>query len=137
MPVFGVEYAEQPNEFARRFFRAYFARLKPDTILVLDDLHDADTPEFRGVLSVMFRELPDTVRCICASRTLPREELSDLVLRGQMAVVDRSALEFSTAEARDLVQLRSKNASVDVEAARGWAIGLVLLADHGSTVGPG
>ncbi|MEI8699202.1 hypothetical protein [Mesorhizobium sp. ISC15] len=136
MPVFGVEYAEQPNEFARRFFRAYFARLKPDTILVLDDLHDADTPEFRGVLSVMFRELPDTVRCICASRTLPREELSDLVLRGQMAVVDRSALEFSTAEARDLVQLRSKNASVDVEAARGWAIGLVLLADHGSTVGP-
>ncbi|MCV3205202.1 hypothetical protein OHD62_08475 [Mesorhizobium sp. YC-39] len=136
MPVFGVEYAEQPKEFARRFFRAYFARLKPGTVLVLDDLHDADTPEFRGVLSVMFRELPDTVRCICASRTLPREELGDLVLRGQMAVVDRSALEFSTAEARDLVQLRSKNVSVDVEAARGWAIGLVLLADHGSTVGP-
>nr|WP_029355146.1 AAA family ATPase [Mesorhizobium ciceri] len=91
MPVFGVEYAEQPKEFARRFFRAYFARLKPGTILVLDDLHDADTPEFRAVLSVMFRELPDTVRCICVSRTLPQEELGDLVLKGQMAVIDRWA----------------------------------------------
>ncbi|WP_292671203.1 hypothetical protein, partial [Mesorhizobium sp.] len=136
MPVFGVEYAEQPKEFARRFFRAYFARLKPGTILVLDDLHDADTPEFRALLSVMFRELPDTVRCICVSRTLPQEELGDLVLRGQMAVIDRWALEFSTSEARDLIKLRSKNVSVDVEAARGWAIGLVLLADHGPAVGP-
>lgn len=138
MPVFGVEYAEQPKEFARRFFRAYFARLKPGTILVLDDLHDADTPEFRTVLSVMFRELPDTVRCICVSRTLPQGELGDLVLRGQMAVVDRSALEFSTSEARDFIELRSRNAAaaVDVESARGWAIGLVFLADHGSAVGP-
>ncbi|AZN98379.1 hypothetical protein EJ066_15075 [Mesorhizobium sp. M9A.F.Ca.ET.002.03.1.2] len=138
MPVFGVEYAEQPKEFARRFFRAYFARLKAGTILVLDDLHDADTHEFRTVLSVMFRELPDTIRCVCVSRTLPQEELGDLVLKGQMAVIDRSALEFSTSEARDFVKLRSNNgaASVHVEAARGWAIGLVLLADHGSAVGP-
>ncbi|RWN62554.1 hypothetical protein [Mesorhizobium sp.] len=138
MPVFGVEYAEQPKEFARRFFRAYFARLRPGTILVLDDLQDADTPEFRAVLSVMFRELPDTVRCICISRTLPHNELGDLVLKGQVAVVDRWALEFSTSEARDFVKLRSRNGAVpvDVEAARGWAIGLVLLADHGSAVGP-
>lgn len=137
MPIFGVEYAEQPKEFARQFFRAYFARLKPGTIVVLDDLHDADTAEFRAMLSVMFRELPDTVRCICVSRTLPQEELGDLVIKGQLAVVDRSALEFSTAEARDLVRLRSKDAvSVDVDSARGWAVGLLLLADHGSTVGP-
>src|SRR5687768_16230146 len=39
IPVFGVEYAENPGEFARRFFRAYFARLKPGTVLVFDDLH--------------------------------------------------------------------------------------------------
>ncbi|QPB18872.1 hypothetical protein [Rhizobium sp. 007] len=138
MPVFGVEYAEQPKEFARRFFRDYFARLKPGTILVLDDLHDVDTPEFRTILSVMFRELPDTVRCICASRTLPCEELGELTIKGQMQVVDRSALEFSIAEARDLVKLRSKDAAawIDVEAARGWAVGLVLLADRGSTFGP-
>ncbi|RWO17525.1 hypothetical protein [Mesorhizobium sp.] len=28
LPVFGVEYVEQPKEFARRFFRAYFARFE-------------------------------------------------------------------------------------------------------------
>lgn len=134
MPVFGVEYAEQPREFSRRFFRTFFARLKPGTVLVLDDLHDADTPEFRAMLSVMFQELPDTVRCVCGSRTLPQQELGDLVLKSQMAVVDRSVLEFSTPEARDLVQLRSKNTaiSVDIASAQGWAIGLVLLADQNS-----
>src|SRR5262249_47557271 len=70
LPVFAVEYAEQPQEFARLFFRAYFARLDPRTTLVLDDLHYADTAEFRAVLAVMLRELPDPLRLICLSRTL-------------------------------------------------------------------
>src|SRR5688572_19943434 len=34
LPVFGAEYAEQPKAFARRFFRAYFAQLKPGTLIV-------------------------------------------------------------------------------------------------------
>jgi len=138
MPVFGVEYAEQPKQFARLFFRAYFAQLKPNTILVLDDIHCADTPDFRSILAVMLRELPDTLRCACLSRTLPQEELSDLALRGQLAVIDQSALEFSDKEARSLVKLRMKRAaaSMDVTPARGWAVGLVLLAERGTSVRP-
>jgi LuxR family transcriptional regulator, maltose regulon positive regulatory protein len=137
MPVFGAEYAEQPREFARRFFRAYFAQLKPGAILVLDDLHYADTPDFRSILAMMFRELPHTIRCVCLSRTLPKEELNDLALSGQLTVVDQSALEFSHAEARGLVKLRLKHAvaSIDVAAARGWALGLVLLAERSPVAG--
>lgn len=133
MPVFGVEYAEQPKEFARRFFRAYFSQLKPGTILVLDDLHHADTADFRGILAVMLRELPAGLRCACLSRTLPQEELGDLALSGQLTVIDQSALEFSEPEARNLVKLRLKRAaaSIDVGLARGWAVGLVLLAERG------
>lgn len=133
MPVFGPEYAEQPREFARRFFRAYFARLKPKTILVLDDLHYADTPAFRTMLAVMLNELPPGLRCILLSRTLPQEELGDLALRGQLTIIDQSALEFSEPEARSLVKLRLKRtaATVDVGLARGWAVGLVLLAERG------
>ena len=137
MPVFGAEYAERPREFARMFFRAYFEHLEPGTVLALDDLHDANTPEFRAMLAVMLRELPEGIRCICLSRTLPQDELSELVLRGQLVVVDQSALAFSDAEARSLVELRSKRADkVDVTAARGWAVGLVLLAERGAAVLP-
>ena len=138
MPVFGSEYAERPREFARMFFRAYFEHLEPGTVLALDDLHDANTPEFRAMLAVMLRELPDGIRCICLSRTLPQDELSELALRGQLVVVDQSALAFSDTEARTLVEMRSKRAGkVDVAAARGWAVGLVLLAEGGAVVPSG
>jgi LuxR family transcriptional regulator, maltose regulon positive regulatory protein len=138
MPVFGSEYAERPREFARMFFRAYFEHLEPGTVLALDDLHDANTPAFRAMLAVMLRELPDGVRCICLSRTLPQDDLSELALRGQLVVVDQSALAFSDTEARTLVEMRSKRAGkVDVAAARGWAVGLVLLAEGGAVVPSG
>src|SRR5262249_8954807 len=129
LPVFGVEYADQQREFARLYFRAYFARLEPGTILVLDDLHYADTPDFRGVLAVMLRELPHTLRCVCLSRTLPPD---DLALAGPLALIERSELEFSDAEARALVRMRLRRAAgrIDVAAARGWALGLVLMAEH-------
>lgn len=136
VPVFGVEYAEHPVEFARRFFRAFFGQLAPGTALVLDDLQDADTPEFRRLLSVLVSELPDAVGCICLSRTLPQEELSDLVTRGRIALMDREALAFSDDEARALVKARQPDATVDVAAARGWAVGLVLLAERGLLVRP-
>jgi ATP/maltotriose-dependent transcriptional regulator MalT len=133
MPVFGAEYAEQPAVFARRFFRAYFAQLAPDTVLVLDDVHDADTLEFRRILAVLFRELPDGIRCICLSRTLPQQELSDLAVRGQVSVIDRAVLEFSDDEAQQMVRLRREQNGepFDVEAAHGWAVGLVLMAEQG------
>jgi LuxR family transcriptional regulator, maltose regulon positive regulatory protein len=132
MPVFGVEYASEPRGFARLFFRAYFAELEPATLLVFDDLHTADTPEFRGILSVMLGELPRTLRCVCLSRTLPKEELEDLRLSGALTVLDRAVLEFSDQEARNLIKLRLKHraAEIDVGAARGWAVGLVLLAER-------
>lgn len=137
MPVFGAEYAERPREFARRFFRAYFEHLEPGTVLALDDLHDADSADFRSMLAVMLHELPDGIRCVCLSRTLPQEELSDLALRGQIVVIDQSAIAFSEPEARSLVELRSKRGgSIDVAAARGWAVGLVLLAERGAAVRP-
>src|SRR5262249_40214074 len=136
-PVFGAEYADRPQEFARRFFREYFEHLEPGTVLALDDLHLADSAEFRAMFAVMLRELPDGIRCVCLSRDLPQQELSDLALRGQIVVIDQAAIAFSDTEARTLVDLRSKRGgATDVSAARGWAIGLVLLAERGATVRP-
>lgn len=133
MPVFGVEYAAEPRDFARLFFRAYFGRLKPGTLLVFDDLHTADAPGFRSVLGVMLSELPRALRCVCLSRILPKGELANPVRSGALTIVDQSVLEFSDQEARGLVTLRLKHraAQIDIGSARGWAVGLVLLADRG------
>lgn len=134
LPAFGAEYADQPREFARRFLRDYFARLRRNTILVLDDLHNADVPDFRDMLGVLLEELPDTVRCACLSRTLPARALAALELRGRLAIIDQSILKFSDREARTLVssRLRHAAASIDLTRARGWAAGLVLLAERAS-----
>ncbi|QCI67957.1 BTAD domain-containing putative transcriptional regulator [Phreatobacter stygius] len=139
MPIFGVEYAEHPRDFARVFFRQYFARLRPGTLLVFDDLHTVETPEFGDIIGTMIGTLPRSLRCVCLSRMLPNEGLSELSHSRALTVVDQSVLEFSDPEARSLVQLRLKQraAQIDIGSARGWAVGLVLLADRGGAAGHG
>jgi len=132
LPRFGLEYADQPEGFARRFFRAYFAALPADALLVLDDIHTADSPAFRRALTVLLQEAPPGVRCLCVGRAAPPPELEELRLKGSLAVLDQSLLQFTDAEARGLVRLRlGEAAAIDVAPARGWAVGLVLLTEVG------
>jgi DNA-binding SARP family transcriptional activator len=133
LPVFGPEYADQPTEFARRFFRAYFLKLTRANLLVMDDLHyGVEVPQFRDMLAIMLREVPENLQCACVSRTLPPDELTELTFKGRLTVLDQSILQFSDSEARALVahRIRSRSRRVDIGAARGWAAGLVLLADR-------
>lgn len=132
LPVFGPEYADQPEEFTRRFFRAYFERLARTRLLIIDDLHYAEVPQFRAVLTIMLRELPDRLQCACLSRTLPPAELTELRFKGRLTLLDQATLQFSDREARTLVasRLRKRTASVDLSAAKGWAAGLVLMANR-------
>ena len=139
LPVFGSEYANQSLEFARRFFRAWFARLRDGTTWVIDDLHYADDPEFRRVLAVALEELPASVRCIAVSRGAPFAELDGLRLRGQLSVLDHATLSFSDREARTLVRQRAPRAKVraaDTALAGGWAAGLVLVGERLANAAP-
>jgi LuxR family transcriptional regulator, maltose regulon positive regulatory protein len=130
LPLFGAEYAHQPEHFARRFFRAWLACLAPGSLIVFDDLHYTDTPLFRAVFAQLLRELPAGLGCLCASRSLPAAELDTFLLQGQLRVIGQAALEFRDDEARELLaaRLQAAAARLDVGAARGWAMGLVLIA---------
>ena len=132
LPAFGPEYADQLLPFARRFFRAYLARLRPGALIVFDDLHNADVPQVRQVLTILLQELPQHVRCVCVSRTLPSQEFAELTAKGCLATVDEGILRFSEREARALIKSRlgRSGASLDVAPVSGWAAGLVLLADR-------
>jgi len=135
LPSFGSEYADQSVPFARRFFRAYLAKLRPGTVLVLDDVHNADVPQFRRILALLLDELPQTVRCVCLSRARPPQELTELRLKGRLGIVDEAELRFSDREARALVKMRLGRTapSVSIAAACGWAAGLALLAARASS----
>ncbi|MDH0866742.1 hypothetical protein [Mitsuaria sp. GD03876] len=130
--VFGPEYAEQPAAFARRYFRERFARLRPGTLLVLDDLHHADSASFRATLAILLQELPAALRCACLSRTLPPPEFNDLLLTGRMAVLGQSELEFTDEEACAMAGARGQAApdARALSAARGWAVGLLTLTQR-------
>jgi DNA-binding SARP family transcriptional activator/transposase len=131
---FGAEYADQLTQFARRFFRTYLAKLRHGTVLVLDDVHNADVPQFRTVLAILLAELPPTVRCACVSRTLPSQEFTELTIKEKLTVVGEAVLKFTDPEALSLVKMRLGRslASSNIELARGWAAGLVLLSERAS-----
>ena len=134
LPEFGAEYADQVPQFARRFFRSYLETLGLGTVLVLDDLHNADVPHYRGILAILLQELPPAVRCACVSRTLPPDEFTELMVKDKLSLVDESVLRFTDREALALVKMRLGRAlaTASIAPACGWAAGLVLLAERAS-----
>ncbi len=65
LPVFGPEYADQPAEFARRFFRAFFRKLSRTGLLVIDDLHYGSRRRSSARCS---RSCCESCRTICNAR---------------------------------------------------------------------
>ena len=132
LPLFGPEYADQLSAFALRFFRAWFARLERRCLVVLDDMHRAETTEFHEAMVAFLRERPDHVQTVCVSRNLPGVAFEDFRRQGQLSIVDQSILQFSDREARQLISSRARLAGCDVDAsvARGWAAGLALIAER-------
>ena len=132
MPVFGVEYADAAARVRAPVLSRLFRRAQARDVAGPRRPSRRRHAGFRSILAVMLSELPTTLRCVCLSRKLPADELGDMRLSGALTVVGQSALEFSDQEARSLISLRTEGgaADVDVDAARGWAVGLVLLAER-------
>jgi LuxR family transcriptional regulator, maltose regulon positive regulatory protein len=132
LPVFGPEYADQPQSFARRFARDWLGALDSNTILVFDDAHEADQTLFNAVLGILLEELPIGAGCICVSRLLPPPCLDDLALHGRVAILDQQNLRFTDNEAQGLIRKRTRHnlPSLDLSLADGWAAALVMLAEQ-------
>ena len=133
MAKFRAEYINRPVDFARNFFRAWFANLPSDCFVVFDDVHAAEQKVFHEVLAAALHELPAQVRCFCLSRTLPFAELDNLQIKGQLRTLDHSVLDFTVEETRRLFVSRgisNEFADQAFNLARGWAAGLVLITEQ-------
>jgi LuxR family maltose regulon positive regulatory protein len=136
LPRFGPEYAAQPAAFARRFFRAFFARTPASAVTVIDDIHHAATALVPEVVAAAIDELPNDQTLILLSREACSSALTARRAGGRLVTVDESTLRFDDVESAALLDtLLGEQADATQRVrlqrtANGWAAGLVLLAEH-------
>ena len=115
------------------------ADARGDITLVIDDLHELNSPEALSQLTRLLTNLPPPVHAILTTRHDVRLRLHQLRLAGELAEIRAADLRFSERETRELldasgIALSDAGAALLHQRTEGWAAGLRLaalsLADH-------
>src|SRR6516225_1811651 len=101
--------------------------------LVIDDLHELNSPEALAQLTRLLVNLPPQVRAILTTRHDLRLGLHQLRLAGELAEIRAADLRFSEHETRELldasgVALSEAGVALLYQRTEGWAAGLRLAA---------
>jgi len=132
---FQPEYMTDVAGFSRRFFRSAYRRLPAPAVMVLDNYQEVSAEsEFHAVVAQAIEQMPVGVNLIVISRTGPPPRHARLLVNGTIARIDAEALRFASEET---AALATASEDMDVELlhilharANGWAVGVVLMADH-------
>ena len=101
--------------------------------LVLDDLHELNSPEALAQLTRLLMNLPPQVHAILTTRHDVRLRLHQLRLAGELAEIRAADLRFSERETRELldasgIMLSKAGVALLHQRTEGWAAGLRLAA---------
>ena len=101
--------------------------------LVIDDLHELNSPESLAQLARLLANLPSNVHAIVATRRDLRLRLHQLRLAGELAEIRGADLRFTGREARELLEasgiaVSEADAALLHQRTEGWAAGLRLAA---------
>ena len=101
--------------------------------LVVDDLHELNSPEALAQLTRLLTSLPPNAHAILATRRDLRLRLHQLRLAGELAEIRAEDLRFSERETRELldasgITLSEAGAALLHQRTEGWAAGLRLAA---------
>ena len=104
-----------------------------DITLVIDDVHELNSPEALAQLTRLLANLPPNVHAILATRRDLRLRLHRLLLAGELVEVRATDLRFTERETRELLDASGINLSEAGIAllygrTEGWAAGLRLAA---------
>ena len=104
-----------------------------DVMVVIDDLHELDSPETLGQLTRLLTHLPDGVHAMLTTRRDLRLGLHQLRLAGELAEIRGADLRFSERETRELltasgITLPDAGVALLYQRTEGWAAGLRLAA---------
>jgi ATP/maltotriose-dependent transcriptional regulator MalT len=132
LPLLTPEYQQDLPGFARRFFRALFARLGPGALLVLDNFQDVpEDAAFHRVVSEAMAQVPEGINVIVASRVEPPSAYAPLLADDAIALVEGDELQLTLAETQAIADKRGVRDEAAVHAlherSHGWAAGLTLL----------
>jgi LuxR family transcriptional regulator, maltose regulon positive regulatory protein len=102
-------------------------------IVVIDDLHELNSPEALAQLTRLLTSLPPHVHAVLATRRDLRLRLHRLRLAGELAEIRAADLRFTRQETRELLRasgiaLSAAGAALLYERTEGWAAGLRLAA---------
>ena len=115
------------------------ADARGDITLVIDDLHELNSPEALAQLTRLLTNLPPHVHAMLTTRHDLRLRLHQLRLAGELAEIRAADLRFSERETRELldasgIALSDAGAALLHQRTEGWAAGLRLavlsLAGH-------
>lgn len=133
LPALTPEYLPDLDAFARAFFRSLTGRLRPGTVLVLDDCHaiPADAAFF-GALRAGIEELAPGTAIVLVSRGDPPAALARARAHGELGLLPPGGLDLTPAEAAAVARARGVGAArARVErlrqSVRGWAAGFSLV----------
>ena len=109
------------------------ADARGDIMLVIDDLHELNSPEALSQLTRLLMNLPPYVHAILTTRHDVRLRLHQLRLAGELAEIRAADLRFTERETRELldasgVALSTAGAALLYQRTEGWAAGLRLAA---------
>jgi LuxR family maltose regulon positive regulatory protein len=102
-------------------------------MLVIDDLHELNSPDALAQLTVLLTDLPAHVHAMLATRRDLPLRLHRLRLAGELAELRAAELRFSERETRELLEasgiaLSEAGAALLHQRTEGWAAGLRLAA---------
>jgi LuxR family maltose regulon positive regulatory protein len=109
------------------------ADARGDITLVIDDLHELNSPEALSQLTRLLMNLPPQVHAMLTTRHDVRLGLHRLRLAGELAEIRAADLRFSERETRELldasgIALSDAGAALLHQRTEGWAAGLRLAA---------
>src|SRR6202035_1723107 len=104
-----------------------------DITLVIDDLHELNSPGALHQLSQLLMNLPPHVHAVLTTRRDVRLGLHQLRLAGELAEIRAADLRFSERETRELLDasgivLSAAGAALLHQRTEGWVAGLRLAA---------
>jgi hypothetical protein len=141
LPAFAPEQRADLAGFARRWFRALWARAPRPFSLVLDNYQEAaPQADLHVVVREALAERPADAVAVVVSRSDPPAELARLRANRQLLALDWDELRLSGEEGEALAAVLrpgpSRDAGALVARCDGWAAGLVLLLDLASWQAP-
>ncbi|MFN0041533.1 MAG: hypothetical protein ACKVP2_18630 [Burkholderiales bacterium] len=135
LPELSSDALTRPLAFARSFFRAWFAALPDDTVVVFDNYHEIPpSGPIHAIVELAVSELPEGIHLLFISRSEPPSQFSRFHASRQLSIIDWHTLRLTLEETRRMSQVRY---AVDADTVRelhertdGWAAGVTLMLER-------